>query len=371
MSCKLCKSHKATLLEIGEPASKVGYNVICETCGLIYHHPSMSAEDMKRFYAEDYNGEYSASETIGRDLARDRILFLKEKINLNRIIAALEIGCAQGEFISELNLAGVPAEGIEPSKTMAEVGRKAYGVNITDRAYDDVPLRIAYYDLICMFHVLEHLPDPLGALKRIKTELKPDGHLFLEVPTLGDCQLAIIFKTIHPTTFVLETLSAMLIMAGFKIINITEKGYHLQALAKPAQNPEKSTYPNAKEIKTRVEKYLATRRKIIKDILTNMNRLIDKNQGAVYGAGLNTLDLDQVFPLSQLNLNAIFDADPRKQGKSMLGLPINSPEALDEWKGDYIIISSFAFQNEILHNLKFIEKRGVELVTLYKKMNHE
>lgn len=370
-TCNLCRSHALTPLDIGEPAAKVGHNVICETCGLIFHYPAMSADEMKKLYSDDYSDEYSASETIGRDMARGRIAFLQQQLDLSQVETALEIGCARGEFLSELNLAGIPAEGVEPSQIMAGLGRNTYGVSITDGVYDDFPVRPGYYDLISMFHVLEHVSDPLATLQRIKKELKPDGRLFLEVPTIADCQLAIVFKTIHPTTFVAATLNAMLVKAGFDVLHTAENGYHLRIFAKPASRLTTPILPAADIIKARVQMYLTDRRRVIEAILDKMQSLIHKGTGAIYGAGLNTLDLDQVFPLKQLKLDAVFDSDIRKHGKTILGLPIQHPAALQDWNGEYVIISSYAFQTEIVRQLEFLKMRGVDLITLYDLNGHE
>ncbi|PTN34150.1 class I SAM-dependent methyltransferase [Desulfonatronum sp. SC1] len=370
-TCNLCRSHAAAPLDIGEPAAKVGYNVICEICGLIFHYPAMSAEEMKKFYVDDYSGNYSASETIGRDMARGRIAFLQQQIDISKVETALEIGCAKGEFLSELNIAGVPAEGVEPSQAMAGLGSNTYGVKITGSVYDDFPLRPGYYDLMSMFHVLEHVSDPLSMLQRIKKELKPDGYLFLEVPTIAECQLAIVFKAIHPTTFVAETLTAMLVEAEFEVLHSAENGYHLRVLAKPASLPATPIYPAADVVKTRVYTYLAERRRVVEGILGKMQCLIHKGTGAIYGAGLNTLDLDLVFPLKQLKLDAVFDSDTRKHGNTILGLPIQDPAALQDWNGEYVIISSYAFQAEIVRQLEYLKARGVELITLYEWNGHE
>jgi 2-polyprenyl-3-methyl-5-hydroxy-6-metoxy-1,4-benzoquinol methylase len=370
-TCNLCRSHAVTPLDIGEPTAKVGHNVICETCGLIFHYPAMSAEEMKKLYIDDYSSEYSASETIGRDMARSRIAFLQQQIDLVRVETALEIGCARGEFLSELNRAGIPAEGVEPSQAMAGLGRNTYGVKITGGVYDDFPVHPEYYDLISMFHVLEHVPNPLATLQRIKKELKPDGRLFLEVPTIADCQLSIVFKTIHPTTFVAATLNAMLVEAGFDVLHIAENGYHLRIFAKPASRLTAPIRPVADVIKARVHTYLTERRRVIEGILNKMQCLIHKGTGAIYGAGLNTLDLDQVFPLKQLKLDAIFDRDTRKHGNTILGLPIQDPATLQDWNGDYIIISSYAFQAEIMRQLEFLKARGIDLITLYELNDHD
>ena len=76
---------------------------------------------------------------------------------------------------------------------------------------------------------------------------------------------------------------------------------------------------------------------------------------------------DQVFPLSQLKLDVAFDSDPRKQGQEILDLPIKSPDQLKTWQGEFLIISSYAFQEEICEQLSYLADRGVTLVTLYNK----
>ena len=352
---------------LGEPAARTGHNVLCPTCGLIYHSPAMNAEDMRAFYASQYSGEYSASETISRDLAQQRIAALKKQLDLDRAAPVLEIGCAQGEFLAEVSALGIEAQGVEPSQAMAAHGREHYGLDILTGVYDDHPEQPRGYGLICLFHVLEHVADPLATLRRIRREVRPDGYLFLEVPTLGDCQLALVFKTIHPTTFVRATLEAMLALAGFTPLLVEERGYHLRVLASPGNAQKHVSLPDAAAVRERVVSYLARRRRIIERMQDRLERLIGRPGGAIYGAGLNTLDLDQVFPLKQLQLDAAFDLDPRKQGQEILGLPIRSPDELKNWDGRYLIVSSYAFQEEICQQLHPLRKRGIDLVTLYEK----
>lgn len=365
--CNLCGSHAFEPLNIDESVTRTGHNVLCSNCGLIFHYPAMTAEEMSDFYASEYSDEYSASETISRDLAKERIEILKSKIDLSNAAPVLEVGCAQGEFLAEINSLGIMAQGVEPSRAMAAQGRDSYGLNITTGVYDDLHEQPQKYGLICMFHVLEHVANPLVTLKRIRREIKNNGHLFLEVPTLGDCQLALVFKKIHPTTFVRETLEAMLALAGFVPSLVEERGYHLRMLAKPTEPKDQVPLPNALTVRNQVLNYLTKRRDIIENIQVTLNILVGKPGGAIYGAGLNTLDLNQVFPLSQLQLEGAFDSDPRKQGRKILGLTIYPPDNLRTWHGQYLIISSYAFQEEICRQLHYLEAKGIELVTLYKK----
>ena len=366
-TCKLCGSGVFHRLDLNEPVSRTGQNVLCTRCGLIFHSPSMSFEEMRDYYAAEYSGEYSASETISRDLARQRLAVLQKRVDLALLAPVLEIGCAQGEFLDEIGALGIEAQGVEPSRSMAAQGCNGYGLKVFNGVYEDLPERPQGYGLICLFHVLEHVADPLATLRRIRREIRSGGALFLEVPTLGDCQLALVFKAIHPTTFVRETLEAMLALAGFVPLMVEERGYHLRVLAGLGEIPGQVPLPDAGAVGERVRAYLAKRRGIIEKIQAKLEKLIGRPGGGIYGAGLNTLDLDQVFPLAQLQLDAAFDADPRKQGRDILGLPIRAPRDLHDWCGHYLIISSYAFQEEICRQLHYLQERGVELVTLYDR----
>ncbi|OOZ36444.1 class I SAM-dependent methyltransferase [Solemya velesiana gill symbiont] len=367
MTCNLCGSEQQERLDLGEPLVRTGAYVQCPTCGLIYHSLPDSIDRMRDFYHSEYAGEYSASEVISRELALARINRLGKARALASLSPALEIGCANGEFIHELAGRDVEVSGVEPSRAMSEHARDHFGLEVVTGLYEDQPEKAAHYRLIAMFHVLEHVVDPTLTLQRIHRELRPGGLLFIEVPTLGDCQLSMVFKPIHPTVFVRETLEAMLAKNGFESLWIDEKGYHLQVIARPMEGQMPVTWPDPVSIRSRIKRYLATRQNVMDRIVSTLQALVGQKDGAIYGAGLNTLDLDNLFPLMQLDLEAVYDADPAKWGKQVLGLEICPPSELEAWHGSYLIISSYAFQEEILEQLAHLEKRGVRLVTLYEK----
>ncbi|MCK5879941.1 MAG: class I SAM-dependent methyltransferase, partial [Holophagae bacterium] len=265
--CNLCGSNSFEELVLGEPLEKTGNNVICLKCGLIFHNPMMSAQQMEDFYSRQYSGEYSASETISRELAHVRLAFLQKHLDPESISPVLEIGCAQGEFLSELAALDVDCRGVEPAEAMVKFGVETYGVDISEGVYEHLPESPDTYGMISLFHVLEHVFDPLTTLQRIGRELRPGGYLFLEVPTLGDCQLAMVFKNIHPTTFVRATLEAMLSVAGFQSVKVDEKGYHLRVLAVASPPAASIDFPEVHGIRQRVFSYLSKRRAVIDDML--------------------------------------------------------------------------------------------------------
>jgi 2-polyprenyl-3-methyl-5-hydroxy-6-metoxy-1,4-benzoquinol methylase len=47
---------------------------------------------------------------------------------------------------------------------------------------DDLPPAPGSLDVASLWHVLEHIPDPLASLTRLRADLRPAGHVFVEVP---------------------------------------------------------------------------------------------------------------------------------------------------------------------------------------------
>lgn len=366
MACGLCGSKFYEKLELDEPAERVGNNVLCKSCGLIYHYPPASQEQMKKFYENCYVDEYADSASTCFDLAKNRIEVLSHYVDLKKLSPALEIGCARGEFLAELSKCGVDVEGVEPSKGLSCYAVNNYDVKVTNGFYDELEEKIDYYGLISLFHVLEHFDKPVDILRRIRRELREDGYLYLEVPTLADCQLATVFKVMHPITFVVDTLSAMLQMTGFRPLFIEERGYHLRVLAVPMEECKDLLFSESHTVVEKVNAYLKGRREVKRKIHDKLEALRGISCGAIYGAGNNTVNLLREFPFEELDIIDVFDGDKAKKGREFAKWTVRSDEELFNWRGNYVIISSYAFQTEIYHKLQYLEQFGIKLIKLYE-----
>jgi SAM-dependent methyltransferase len=95
---------------------------------------------------------------------------------------ALDVGCGSGTFLAILGTLGWAATGVEPDEDAALAGRKRYGIEVHIGELASVELPAASFDHVRLNHVLEHLLDPLGDLKRIAWLLRPGGTLYLETP---------------------------------------------------------------------------------------------------------------------------------------------------------------------------------------------
>lgn len=96
----------------------------------------------------------------------------------------LDVGCGAGSFLDLARSAGLRTFGLELNPTAAEKAR-AKGHVIFDRLLHEVPVEVCPdgFDLITMFQVLEHVPDPVGILKQASARLKPGGYISIAVPS--------------------------------------------------------------------------------------------------------------------------------------------------------------------------------------------
>lgn len=107
----------------------------------------------------------------------------------------LDVGCGKGAFVAAA-LNGFKAEGVEPSRSAANAAREL-GLVIHQDDFMSVQLEQTAYDVITFWDVLASLDDPVAALKRAKTLLRPTGLLVLTLPMI-DSLAARLFRRTWP-----------------------------------------------------------------------------------------------------------------------------------------------------------------------------
>ncbi|MFN9805422.1 MAG: class I SAM-dependent methyltransferase [Betaproteobacteria bacterium] len=186
-ACTLCQSSDGTLVAVSDRHGKPLPVTCCAGCGLTYVDPIPTREELARFYAERYRLEYKqASQPAVRHIYRAGKVALG-RLRVASLLAdpgtrALDCGAGCGEFTYLMSSRGYRMTGIEPNDGYREFARREYGVDLRAGTLDDVDFDSGEFDLITMFHVLEHVPDPAAALRRLGSWLRPGGHLYIEVP---------------------------------------------------------------------------------------------------------------------------------------------------------------------------------------------
>ena len=95
----------------------------------------------------------------------------------------LDIGSGKGDFISLAKKNGYEAKGIEPSPRFCEYALATYGVQV-EQGYlgQGEHFKGKHFDVITLFHVLEHVGSPQEFLAIISQYLQDDGVVYIEVP---------------------------------------------------------------------------------------------------------------------------------------------------------------------------------------------
>lgn len=161
--------------------------VKCKDCNFIFVNPRPSREEIFRYYK---SVDYISHSNTNRGLL-NKIYHLVRKRNHNkkyRLISGyvksgviLDIGCATGEFLNYFKKKAWITEGVEPDKDTREFAEKKHKLTIYSEEYLDI-VKFERYDVITMWHVLEHIHLLKERILQTYKLLKKEGVLIVAVP---------------------------------------------------------------------------------------------------------------------------------------------------------------------------------------------
>jgi len=163
----------------------------CGGCGVYVLDPMPTPDQLAPYYAPSYYG--STPKKFVGPVARAIGWFQAGRARMVARHAeaparVLDVGCGNGGFIMQLHERGYAVEGTELSDSSAS--RVPNDADVPMHVGDllDLDLPHGTYDVITMWHVLEHVPDPHATVQRIADLLKPGGTFLLAVPNAESWQ---------------------------------------------------------------------------------------------------------------------------------------------------------------------------------------
>lgn len=100
----------------------------------------------------------------------------------------LEIGAGRGGLLKALRDVGYAAHGCEPATNLVAIAREHYGLSADILANIDADAMLAsvdhVYDIAILWHIIEHLSNPLDIMRRVSQIIAPDGAMIIQVPLL-------------------------------------------------------------------------------------------------------------------------------------------------------------------------------------------
>ena len=159
----------------------------CDKCGFLFTNPRPAANELPAYYqSAEYISHSNSRQGIQNILyqwVRKYTLGRKYKLiqNYKKGSCILDIGCATGEFLNYFKKRKWETFGIEPNTQARKMGISNYALNIEDEGYLQ-KLPEASFDVITMWHVLEHVRLLNARIAQLQRLLSPKGILFIAVP---------------------------------------------------------------------------------------------------------------------------------------------------------------------------------------------
>ena len=167
----------------------------CNQCGLLFTEPRPKTDEIGKYYqSEDY---YSHQEN--KNGLIPRIYEKVKSINLKNKVAMairglpkgqlLDIGCGVGDFLVQVKKAGWEVKGIEPSNDAKVIAQTRLGFTPLNPT-ESKTLPEKAFEVITMWHVLEHIDNLRNQTEELRRLLKPGGRLVIALPNYlaYDCE---------------------------------------------------------------------------------------------------------------------------------------------------------------------------------------
>lgn len=192
-TCPWCGSEKSHLhLQLKDYfLTQESFEIVeCDDCHLLYTTPRPAADEIGKYYQSEnyYSHQENKKGFIPRLYEAIKKVNIKHKfevatndLKLENGGKMLEIGCGVGDFLHYAEQKGWECYGAEPSEDAVKILQTKTKIKVVKpEQIEDFP--DASFDLICMWHVLEHVADLKWQIAQLKRLLKPNGRIVIALP---------------------------------------------------------------------------------------------------------------------------------------------------------------------------------------------
>jgi len=271
INCNLCGANDAKLLFTAKEClfGKRKFNIVqCNKCGLIYTNPRPTAEEINQYYPQEYSpfqfsypdllfpaentwirkfkntlkkqilrihyGYFSQNKPIHFFNNVLKFMTLPLKYGIGWIFPpykkngkVLDIGCSTGIYMAKLREIGWKTYGVEINQKAAKWGKEKLELDILAGTLELADFPAEYFDVITMWHSLEHMYSPADTLKEIRRILKKGGIIIIGIPNTETWETKFFGKywwawevPRHLQHFSPKTIKLFLLKNSFKSIKI-------------------------------------------------------------------------------------------------------------------------------------------------------
>lgn len=201
--------------------------LICDACGLARSVPTIDDQELAELYGAVEDPDYLISEEERRASFRQALEEMERHLP-GKKGRVLEIGSAVGLFLEEAREKGWEVSGIEPSRWASERARRR-GLDVFTGTLEDYDPKGRTFDAVVLWDVLEHLPDPVAALRRAGALLQPGGVLAFTTVNIGGIGARLFgsrwpwLMRMHLHYFTDRSLRELVRREGFETLQVTSQ----------------------------------------------------------------------------------------------------------------------------------------------------
>ncbi len=226
--CNLCGASDVEVIGDRDRDGHPLRTTICRRCGLVWSNPRPGEDEVRRYYSTEYRLDYKGQAAPSlRQVARSARGALNRYRSLSPYlrdgVRVLDAGAGGGEVVYVLRQLGFDASGLEPDERYARHAREVLGVPVATGFVQDAEFPAGRFDVVTMYHALEHVEDPFAILTRLRGWMAERGVLLIEVPNVEATCISPSrrFHFAHFYNFNRGTLEGLGRRAGFEPIETT------------------------------------------------------------------------------------------------------------------------------------------------------
>jgi 2-polyprenyl-3-methyl-5-hydroxy-6-metoxy-1,4-benzoquinol methylase len=174
LACSICQSDRIQTIDSDFNFCR------CEFCGFIFDSPRPSFAEISAFYSQAGKYDIWLKEERARDMLWKRRL--KKLLRTGAKGGLLDIGTGYGQFLHHARPHFEEVSGTEVSESAVAIANEKYGMSLLAGEIETLDLPSQSFDTITLFHVLEHVPDPVKLVTRCHALLRAQGILVIAVP---------------------------------------------------------------------------------------------------------------------------------------------------------------------------------------------
>jgi hypothetical protein len=336
----------------------------CRSCDFIFNanfDPATQEHSARYEASQAYSPTFSGYAKTLAEQWRDRHKLSGKKL--------LEIGCLQGEFITQMceacNSTGIGIDpALDPSRTPPQSkGKVEFIKDYYGPKHTGLPA-----DFICCRHTLEHIARPHDFMRSIREAIGdrktivgievPDTDRVLEEGAFWDIYYE------HCSYFNARSLRSLLRKTGFEIVHesLEYDGQYLVVDAVPAQPGEVEPAADAPRSAAAHGMFSLIEARVEWDDLLHLSRI---NRVAVWGSGSKAVGFLSTLDLSHDFIPFVVDINPNKRGTFLpgTGQQIITPDELKAYNPQIVIAMNPIYRSEISKSLEQLDIHA-ELFTL-------